>query len=73
MAPPTAKPARPLLAALAASSPPLRTGVGSKDARTAANDAAAAESPSADRNPLWIIPIGLAGFFAVAAAVIALG
>jgi hypothetical protein len=70
---PTVKLAVRPLAALAASSSPLRTGFGSKGARTAANDDAAAQAPSADRNPLWIIPIGMACFFAVAAAVIALG
>jgi hypothetical protein len=70
---PTAKLAVPPLAALAASSSPLRTGFGSKGARAAANDDAAAEVPNADRNPLWIIAIGMACFFAVLAAVIALG
>jgi hypothetical protein len=54
----------------------LGTRLGSQGARTAANDDdadAAADSPDADRNPLWIIPIGMACFFAAAAAVIALG
>ena len=67
-----AKLAGPLPAALATSSPPLGTAFGSKDARTAANDAAG-EARSADRDPLWIIPIGMACFFAAAAAVTALG
>jgi hypothetical protein len=70
---PTAKLAAPLLAA---SGPSLGTRLGSQGARTAANDDdadAAADSPDADRNPLWIIPIGMACFFAAAAAVIALG
>jgi hypothetical protein len=73
MTSPAAKPAGPLLAALAASSPPSVTGFGSTDARTAANDDAAAEAPSTDRNPLWIIVVGMACFFAVAAAVMGLG
>ena len=67
---PTAKHAAPLLAA---SYPTLGTGLGSKGARAAANDDAAAEVPNADRNPLWIIAIGMACFFAVAAAVMMLG
>jgi len=69
---PTVNLAAPLLAASAAT---LATEFGSQGARTAANDDdadAAAESPDAERNPLWIIPIGMACFFAVAAAVIAL-
>lgn len=67
---PTVKPAAPLIAG---SCPTLGTGLDSQGARTAANDDAAAEAPSLDRNPLWIIPIGMACFFAVTAAVIALG
>jgi hypothetical protein len=67
---PTVKLAVPLLAA---SRPTLGTRFGSKGARTAANDDAAAQASSADRNPLWIIPIGMACFFAVAAAVMMLG
>ena len=61
---------------LAASGAALQTELGSQGAYSAANDDdadAAAESPDADRNPLWSIPIGMACFFAVAAAVIALG
>jgi hypothetical protein len=67
------KNAVPPLAALALSSPPLGTAFGAKDARTAANDVTAAEAPSANDNPLSIILIGMAFFFAVTAAVIALG
>jgi hypothetical protein len=70
---PTANHAVPPLAALAANSSALRTGFGSKGARAAANDDAAAETSSADRNPLWVIAIGMVCFFAVTAAVIALG
>jgi hypothetical protein len=70
MAHPTVKLAAPLLAA---SCPTVGTGFGSKGARTAANDDVAAEASSADRNPLWIIVIGMACFFAVAAAVMTLG
>ena len=60
----------------AASTLAVASGLGSQGARTAANDDdadAAAESPDADRSPLWILPIGMACFFAVAAAVMALG
>jgi hypothetical protein len=70
---PTVKLAAPLLAASGAT---LATELGAQGAHTAANDEdadAAAESPDADRNPLWIIPIGIACFFAVAAAVLTLG
>jgi len=42
-------------------------------ARAAANDDAALPNVSAFRDPLWIMPIGLAVFLAAAAAVIALG
>jgi hypothetical protein len=69
----TAKHAVPPLAALAASNPTLVTGLGYKGARTAANDDGAAEASSANRNPLRIIVIGMACFFAVAAAVLTLG
>jgi hypothetical protein len=73
MTPPTAKLAGPLLVALAASGPSLVTGLGSTGACTAANDDDAAQASGADGNPLWIILIGMACFFTVAAAVMALG
>jgi hypothetical protein len=41
------------------------------DARAAANDDVA--GPNDLRNPLWIIAIGMAFFFGITAAVIALG
>jgi hypothetical protein len=41
-------------------------------ARAAANDDAA-ETPGAVRNPLWLILIGMACFFGVAAVLMALG
>jgi len=41
-------------------------------AHAAANDETAAVNVNTD-NPLWIMPIGMAVFFAAAAAVIALG
>jgi hypothetical protein len=72
MTPSIGKPAKPVLTAPAASSVTFVKGLGSRAADTAANDAAAAEPSSADGNPLWIIPIGMAYFFAVAAAVMAL-
>jgi hypothetical protein len=70
---PTVRLAAPLRAASGAA---FETGLGSQGAHAAANDEdadAAAESPDADRNPLWIIPIGMACFFAVAVAVLTLG
>jgi len=42
-------------------------------ARAAANDETAAVNVNTVANPLWIMPIGMAVFFAAAAAVIALG
>jgi hypothetical protein len=69
---PTVNLAEPL-PALAASNLPLVTGLGSRAARTAANDAVAAEASDANHNPLWIIVIGMACFFAVMVAVMALG
>ena len=42
-------------------------------ARAAANDEAAPAKVSVFRDPLWIMPLGMAVFFAAAAAVIALG
>jgi hypothetical protein len=62
---PTLKLTAPLLAASCST---LGTGFGSKGARTAANDDAAAQASSADRNSLWIILIGMACIIAVAAA-----
>ena len=41
--------------------------------RAAANDATAEVNVITVRNPLWIIAIGMAVFFAAAAAVMALG
>jgi hypothetical protein len=69
MAHSTVKLAAPLLTASCLAA---QTRLGSEDARTAANDDAAAGAPSAERNPLWIIVIGMACFFAVTAAVITL-
>jgi hypothetical protein len=57
---------------LAANYPAMETRFGSKDARIAANDDAADAADNAHRNPLWIIVAGMACFFTVAAAVIAL-
>jgi len=42
-------------------------------AHAAANDETAAVNVNTVANPLWIMPIGMAVFFAAAAAVIALG
>ena len=41
------------------------------DARASANDDTAAVTPATTRNPLWIIAIGMACFFAVVIAVMA--
>ena len=43
------------------------------DARAAANDETTEANAHAVGNPLWIMPIGMAVFFAATAAVIALG
>ena len=72
MTAPMAKFARPQVGASAASSAPFVTQRGSRDTRTAANDATVAEPSTADGNPLRIIQIGMACFFTVAAAVMAL-
>jgi hypothetical protein len=50
----------------------LRT-VTTAHVRAAANDATAEVNVITVRNPLWIIAIGMAVFFAAAAAVMALG
>jgi hypothetical protein len=42
------------------------------EARPAANDNAAVSPASDLRNPLWILAMGMAGFFGAAAAVMAL-
>jgi hypothetical protein len=70
---PTAKYAEAPLLAPAASNPPLVTALGSRAYRRAANDDVAAEASDAHHNPLWIIVIGIACFFASVVAVMALG
>jgi hypothetical protein len=54
--------------------PPLATpvfSVAAPDAPPAANDESIPTVPNDLRNPLWIIAIGMAWFFGIAAAVIA--
>jgi hypothetical protein len=52
--------------------PTLPVTVSVTDARSAANDDSATTVPNDLRNPLWIIAIGMAWFFGITAAVIAL-
>jgi hypothetical protein len=47
--------------------------VATTEAGVAANDESAATVSNDPRNPLWIIAIGMAWFFGMAAAVMALG
>jgi hypothetical protein len=63
MTPPKAKPEPPVIAAIV----PVEV----SDAPWAANDDSIPTAENDLRNPLWIIAIGMAWFFGIAAAVIA--